>query len=195
MNHMNQIILASKNKGKIKEFNELLNTTDYQCISMEDAGFKEDIEEGGKSLSENAFLKAQAIFQQTGIACLSEDSGLFIEALDGEPGIFSARYGGNHKNDVDNIALVLKMMSGKSNRRAYFEAILCFIQPEGKINYFKGKVHGQISDNPMGDNGFGYDPIFIPDGFQQTFAELGNKVKNDISHRAIAAKKFQTFIL
>ncbi len=187
---MQKIVIASKNKGKLKEINELLNDTSYIAISMEDAGFDEDIEENGKTLEENAYIKAKAIFDKVNICVMADDSGLFIDALGGEPGIFSARYAGEPKSNEANITKVLSKLSNEGNRTAHFGAVICFINAQGIVQYFEGKVHGKILHEKSGDKGFGYDPIFQPDGYDHSFAVLSDDIKNAISHRAIAIQKF-----
>lgn len=189
-----QLILASRNKGKIKEIEFLLKDSPYEVIGMDAAGFAEDIEETGTTLTENAELKARYLHLKTGNAVLAEDSGLFIDALDGAPGIWSARYAGSHGNDLANIELVLQNMEGQTNRTAHFAACLCFIDHEGTAHYFTGSLHGTITHEPIGQNGFGYDPIFIPNGYDVTNAQLDPAVKNRMSHRAEAIGKWLGFI-
>jgi XTP/dITP diphosphohydrolase len=180
-----KLILASNNKGKIKEVKAILAPKNVDITSMAEIGFDEDIEESGVTLHENAFLKASAIYEKYGIPVLSDDSGLFIDALQGKPGVHSARYAGEHKNDKDNIAKVLSDMESHSNRSAHFACVMCLII-DGTPIYFEGKVHGTIAFECSGDGGFGYDPIFIPQGESKSFGELDAEYKNTFSHRARA---------
>lgn len=190
-----KLILASRNKGKIKEIEFLLKDSTYEVIGMDAAGFYDDIEETGTTLAENAELKARYLYHKTGKAVLAEDSGLFIDALDGDPGIWSARYAGKHGDDLGNLKLVLQNMQGQSNRTAHFAACLCFIDQEGTAHFFTGSLHGVITREPIGQNGFGYDPIFIPDGYEVTNAQLDPAVKNSMSHRAEAISRWLEFMM
>lgn len=189
-----QLILASRNKGKIKEIEFLLKDSPYEVIGMDAAGFSDDIEETGNTLAENAELKARYLHHKTGKAVLAEDSGLFIDALGGAPGIWSARYAGSHGDDVANLELVLQNMQGHNNRTAHFAACLCFIDHGGIAHFFTGSLHGTITHEPIGLNGFGYDPIFIPNGYEVTNAQLDPAVKNSMSHRAEAIGKWLEYI-
>ncbi len=188
------LILASRNKGKIKEIEFLLKDSPYAVIGMEAAGFTDDIEETGTTLEENAAIKARYLHNKTGQAVLAEDSGLFVDALNGAPGIWSARYAGSHGNDKANLQLVLQNMEGQTNRTAHFAACLCFIDHHGTSHFFKGSLHGTITHEPIGQNGFGYDPIFIPDGYEVTNAQLNPAVKNSMSHRAEAIGKWLGYL-
>lgn len=186
---MKSIIFASKNRGKIKELNQLLHDFGLNVITMEDAGFTDDIEENGNTLEENALIKAKAIYQVTSKSVIADDSGLFVDALDGAPGIYSARYAGIQKSSADNNDLLLKNLLDITNRKAHFAAVLCLIEEDGGVHYFRGEVHGKIGHNPEGNAGFGYDPLFIPDGYEVSFGLLSDEIKNNISHRAEATKK------
>jgi XTP/dITP diphosphohydrolase len=186
---MQTIILASKNKGKIKEMNQLLHDYNIKVVTMEEAGFMDDIVEDGNSLEENAFIKANAIFQKTKQIVIADDSGLFVKALQGAPGIYSARYAGDQKNSEDNNELLLKNLVGQVERNAYFAAVICMIDQEGISAYFRGEIHGKIDDKLSGAKGFGYDPLFIPNEYDKSFGELEDEIKNKISHRAEATKK------
>lgn len=189
-----KLILATRNAGKLRECQYLLRDTPYQVIGLEDAGFEEDIEETGTTLEENATIKARHIYQKTQCAVLAEDSGLFVEVLDGSPGVFSARYAGIHGNDGANWQLLLKNMEGMSNRKASFKACLCYIDDHGTEHFFNGILNGQIAHEANGSHGFGYDPIFIPDGYDVTNAQLDPAVKNSISHRAKAIAGWLDFL-
>jgi XTP/dITP diphosphohydrolase len=188
-----EVILASKNKGKIREIQEILHPYNITVHGMEDVGFDDEIIESGTTLAENAYIKAKAIHDKTGQAVLADDSGLFVNALQGAPGVFSARYAGVHKNDIENYTLLLKNMEKVKDRSAYFSACICYLNSDGMDKYFTGNVYGKIILEPIGYNGFGYDPIFMPNGFDQTFAELSSDIKNIISHRARAVEALMTF--
>jgi XTP/dITP diphosphohydrolase len=187
------LIIASNNKGKIKEFEKLLDPSLFTFKSLSEVGFDKDIEETGSTLEENANIKAQAIWDQFKIPVISDDSGLFIDALNGAPGVYSARYAGEHKSDQDNIDKVLKNLRYENNKKAHFGCVLCLIINK-EVHYFEGKVHGEIREEREGNGGFGYDPIFQPDGYGQTFGTLSSEVKNGISHRAMAMKKLVHFL-
>lgn len=165
---------------------------EFEIKDLNDLGFDKEIEETGKSLEENALIKARYFKEVTGLNCIAEDSGLEVEALNNEPGIYSARYAGLQRSDPDNIQLLLFKMKNIPNRKAQFRTIIACKLDEQEL-LFEGIVRGVIAENPRGDSGFGYDPVFIPDGYQQTFAELGIDVKTKISHRSKAVKKMIQF--
>lgn len=186
-----ELIFATHNNNKVKEVTKMLPS--YLTMkSLTDINFFEEIEETGKTFEENALLKAKTIFEKTGKNIFADDSGLVIEALDGAPGVYSARYAGTGK-DEDNIAKALKELDGKTNRKAYFISIFCLIL-NGEEYFFEGRVNGTIATEIMGDNGFGYDPIFIPDGFSKSFAQMTAEEKNAISHRGKAVEKLNDFL-
>lgn len=185
------IIIATTNKGKLDEFKSLLK--DYTILSNKDIGYYEEIDETGCTLEENALLKADTIFNYAHEAVLAEDSGLFIEALGGEPGIRSARYAGEPVNAANNIDLVLDKLRHKTQRKAYFKTVICYKEKEHH-HFFEGIINGVITQERSGNSGFGYDPIFIPDGYAETFASLPVEKKNQISHRSMAIQKFLHFL-
>lgn len=185
---MKEIVIASKNKGKIRELNALLHDIGYTTITMEKAGVADDIVEDGDSLRSNALIKASYLYQKLGKAVMADDSGLFIDALYGQPGIHSARYAGTGSSE-DNIDKVLGLMKAHSNRNAHFAAVICHIDGNGVAHFYEGRVHGMITHDRSGAGGFGYDPIFVPDGYADTFAVLSEETKNKISHRAKAMAK------
>ena len=191
---MKKIILASNNPDKIKELKEILKNLDYKIISKSEAGFSEDIEETGKTLEENASLKAKAIYEKAGECVISDDTGLFVEALKGELGVKTARYAGENCSYDDNVEKLLNNLKGEKNRKAYFKTVLVFIGKDGKEIYFEGKINGKIATEKKGDSGFGYDPIFIPEGYDESFAQLGLDTKNKISHRKLAMNKLLEFL-
>lgn len=186
-----ELIFATHNNNKVKEVTKMLPSY-LSMKSLTAIDFFEEIEETGKTFEENALLKAKTIFNETGKNVFADDSGLVIEALDGAPGVYSARYAGTGK-DEDNIAKALKELDGKTNRKAYFISIFCLILNE-KEYFFEGRVNGTIATEIMGNNGFGYDPIFIPDGFSKSFAQMTPEEKNAISHRGKAIEKLNDFL-
>jgi len=195
MENKKVLIFATSNNNKIIEANKLLKSaTPYIIISKEDAGIPDDIPETGTTIEENAIQKANYIYVNFKKNCFAEDTGLIIDALNGEPGIYSGRYAGEDKDDKKNIEKVLNNIKNKTNRTARFQTVIALIL-DGKMYAFEGKVEGKIIDTPRGTKGFGYDPIFVPDGFDKTFAELGLEIKNKISHRAKAMEKLKTFLL
>jgi len=186
-----ELIFATHNNNKVKEVTKMLPSY-LSMKSLTDINFFDEIEETGTTFEKNAQLKAKTIFDKTGKNIFADDSGLVIEALDGAPGVYSARYAGTGK-DEDNIAKALKELEGKTNRKAYFISIFCLIL-DGKEYFFEGRVNGTIATEIMGDNGFGYDPIFILDGFSKSFAQMSPEEKNAISHRGKAVEKLNDFL-
>ncbi len=190
---MIELVLASANSGKILEIREILGER-FFLKGLKDIGIFEEIPETGKTFHENAFLKSKYVFDKTGLNVFSDDSGLCIKALNGAPGVYSARFAGEPKSDEKNIQLVLEKMNDLEDRSAYFICVIALIW-KGTIYYFEGRVDGRIAEYPRGKNGFGYDPIFIPNGFNNTLAELSAEVKNQLSHRYIALKKMKDFLI
>ena len=188
---MKEIVLASANKKKIAELNELLQG--FSVLSLKDIGFDAEIEEPYFTFEENAFQKANTIYSFCGKNVLADDSGICVEALDYKPGVLSARYAGAAADDNANLQKLLQDIQGKENRKAFYKAVLCLIW-NGETHYFDGECHGTLIDIPVGTNGFGYDPIFVPEGYTETFAQLPASVKQQISHRAQAMKKMVAFI-
>jgi XTP/dITP diphosphohydrolase len=187
-----EIIVATSNIHKLHELRNLLPDS-FKIKSLRDIGYDTEIIENGTTFSENALIKARQVANDTGINTLADDSGLEVEALNGAPGIFSARYAGANASDKDNVNKVLDAMQGKNNRKARFVAVIVLIL-NGIEHTFLGTVEGRLTLRPEGINGFGYDPIFIPSGYQKTFAELPAAVKAEISHRASAARELIKFI-
>jgi XTP/dITP diphosphohydrolase len=186
-----QLFLASNNSHKIKELQELLGNSS-NILTPKDFPLYPEPDESGNSLEENAAIKAIAGFNFTGLTTLSDDSGLFVESLGGEPGVQSAYYGGKPSNSLNNIDKLLFELKEKSNRKAYFQTIIAWY--DGKeLLYFKGEIKGRIIQKVKGKTGFGYDPVFIPDGYETTFAEMSESEKNAISHRANALKEFSNY--
>lgn len=182
-----KIILASNNPGKIKEFKEILSKFNIEVVSLKELGFNEEIVEDGLTFKENAIIKAKTIYQKYQIPVISDDSGLCVDALNGAPGIYSARYGGV-ETDLDRTNLVLEHMKDKTDRKAHFHCSIVLYLSEGEYHHFEGKVYGTLDYEVKGENGFGYDVIFIPNGFSDTFGIISSEIKNKISHRAQAIK-------
>lgn len=182
-----KIIFASNNKNKIKEINELLNNK-FEIISLTEAGITEDIAEPYFTFQENALAKAQYVFDKTGLPTFSEDSGLIVPSLNGEPGVLSARYAGLQKSDSDNNAKLLASLTADHDRAAYYNTTICYIDADKTIHYFEGQCHGSIATQLEGNGGFGYDPLFIPKGYESTFGTLDPNIKKAISHRSKATQ-------
>lgn len=189
---MKTLYFASQNKHKIQEINQVLDGK-YLVKSAYDLGQTEELEETGNTLESNALQKARFIHQKFKVNCFADDSGLEVESLNNEPGVYSARYAGEQRNANDNMDLLLKKLENKSNRSASFKTVIALIVDD-KEYIFEGKIDGEITLEKRGKNGFGYDPVFVPNGHQKTFAEMNPDEKNAISHRAVAVKKLVEFI-
>lgn len=187
-----KIVFATNNANKLKEIKDIVGDR-FEILSLNDINCHEEIEETGATFQENALIKAQHVKLNYGYDCFADDSGLEVYALNGEPGIFSSRYAGENGNSTANMNKLLKNLEGEENRNARFRTVIALIF-NGETHYFEGTVSGTIIDDKRGGNGFGYDPIFVPDGYQKTFAELEEKEKNLISHRAKATKKLIEFL-
>ena len=179
-----QLVFATHNPNKLKEVQALLPAS-ITLLSLDDIGCTEEIEETGTTLTENAYIKARHVRDRYGLNCFADDSGLEIDALDGAPGVISARYAGPQKDNEANILKVWNTLANKTNKAAQFRTIIALCMGKEEKD-FEGIVRGKLIHEKRGEKGFGYDPIFIPDGYTQTFAELGKDVKNKISHRARA---------
>lgn len=186
------ICFTTNNAHKLKEVKEIVGDS-IELLSLSDIGFSGDIPETHETLEENSLEKAQYIFDRFNIPVFSDDSGLEVSALDGHPGVHTAHYSGS-RDAVANMSKVLAELKSESNRKARFRAVITYINQEGRIDQFEGIVDGQIADDMSGADGFGYDPIFIPDGYDRTFAELSSEIKNTISHRKRALEKLVQFI-
>ena len=187
-----KLIFASNNQHKIDELKAFAGK-EIEIFSLKDAGIDIDIPEPHNTLEENASEKSRAIYQLTGDDCFSEDTGLEIEALNGEPGVKSARYAGDARSFKDNIEKVLNKLANKTTRKARFRAVISLIIG-GNETQFEGICNGKIIDSPIGTEGFGYDPIFIPDGSERSFAEMSIEEKNQFNHRTKAAAKLVAFL-
>ena len=192
MNKEFELVFATSNKGKYNEVKKMM-PRNINLLSLNDLNFIGDIQETGKTLKQNAKIKSDFIFNKFGINCFADDSGLEIDSLNGMPGIYSARFAGKTCNSNDNIEKVWKLLTGYKNTDAKFKSILS-LNIDGKTFFFEGKINGKIIFNKRGTNGFGYDSIFIPNGYNKTFAELNSVEKNEISHRSEALKRLIIFL-
>lgn len=187
---MKELVIASNNKGKINEIRSLIN--DINLLSLADINYTQEIPEPFDSFDENAFTKAQTIFEFCGKNVFADDSGLCVSALNNAPGAISAHYSGE-RNDEKNVDVVLQKLQGSEDRSAHYIAVICLIWDE-ETYFFEGICNGKIADARQGSGGFGYDPIFIPEGYDKTFGELPAEIKNEISHRGKAVRKMVAFI-
>jgi len=186
-----ELVFATNNINKTLEVASLLEGQ-YSVLNLTDIGCTTDIPETGSTFEENATLKSRYVVDHYNLDCFADDSGLEIEALNQEPGIFSARYSGQ-RNDEENLNLVLQKMEGMQNRKANFRTVISLIK-DNEVHIFEGVIYGNIREKPSGNQGFGYDPIFEPEGYDLTFAEMTMVKKNEISHRALAMQKLISFL-
>ena len=188
-----KLILASNNNKKLRELGEILSDMDVELLSQREAGCDFEVEETGTTFAENAYLKAKAVADATGLAAVADDSGLMVEALNGEPGVYSARYapGGHEASDEEKYEYLLSKLVNVEHRAAKVVSSICCILPDGSIIRTEGECRGEILREPAGEGGFGYDPVFMPQGYDRSMAELGTEVKNRISHRANALREFK----
>ena len=189
---MKQIVFSTHNENKLKEIKKILSDK-FKILGLSDLNCDHEIIESGKTLAQNAYIKASFINKSYNIDCFADDTGLEIKSLNGEPGVYSARYAGDECSSEKNIEKVLNSLSSKKCRKAVFKTVICLIFNNEK-HFFEGKVYGSISPKIIGKQGFGYDPIFIPDGFNKTFSQMSIDEKNRISHRAIAVEKLSKFL-
>lgn len=190
---MKEILLATANAHKLEEFSNILDK-DYSIRSLKDYPELPEIDETGSTLEENAGIKAKTLASHTGSTTIADDSGLIIPALNGAPGIHSARYAGQHGNDAANRKLLLHNLENIDDRSAYFECAIVLCYPDGETRYFSGRLHGRIGYEEKGNNGFGYDSIFIPEGSSKTLAEYSAEEKNQISHRRRAIDRLLQYL-
>ena len=183
------IVLATRNKGKVKEIKELLGSFDIEIKSLDDFGPIPEVTEDGSSFEDNAYLKAYFTAKVLGLPAIADDSGLVVDALEGAPGVYSARFAGENATDKENNSKLLREMAGKTNRKAHFETAVIIAVPRGPALTYVGKVEGEIAESPVGDNGFGYDPLFYYPPMSKTFAQMTGEEKNSISHRGKAIKE------
>ena len=188
------LVVATGNMEKMNEFRRILPT--YSFVTMKEAGFFEEIEENGETFEENALIKARAVCRATGKAAIADDSGLTVDALDGAPGIYSARYAGEGASDSDLYHKLLREMKDvpEEKRTAAFVSVIAFVTPEGEEKTFRGECKGVITYAPKGENGFGYDPVFMVPSIGKTFAEMNMEEKNAISHRGRALALFKDYM-
>lgn len=189
---MKKICLATNNQGKAKELKELLGET-FEILTLQEIGCTEEIEETAETFEGNSLIKARHVFENYGIDCVADDSGLEVDALGGAPGIYSARYAGEHGNHEKNMEKLLSELGNETNRKAQFRTVVTYIE-NGQKHHFEGIVEGEITKTQKGNGGFGYDPIFRPNGFERTFAEMSSKEKNPISHRGKAIGRLLEFL-
>lgn len=193
-----KFVLATQNQGKVREMRAILSRLGIEVISAAEAGVHLDVEETGTTFAENAFLKAQAVCQAAGLPAIADDSGLCVDALNGGPGVYSARYGGEGLDDKGRCMLLLQNMRGQTTRAAHFACAICCAFPNGDTVTAEGRCGGTIAFAPMGTDGFGYDPLFFVPDKAKTFAQLTAEEKNEISHRGRAltdfAKKLETYL-
>lgn len=190
---MKKLVFATNNAHKLEEIRAILGDK-VEILSLNDINCHADIPETADTLQGNAALKAQYIYENYGLDCFADDTGLEVEALNGAPGIYSARYAGGEGHDSEaNMKKLLSEMQDKDNRKARFRTVICLIEG-GEEHFFEGIVNGSIIRERKGGAGFGYDPVFMPDGYLETFAEMGNDEKNKISHRARAVQKLCEYL-
>ena len=186
-----KLIFATNNAHKLSEIKSAI--TNFDIIGLSESGIEEEIQETGDTLQENARQKARFIFDKYGFNCFADDTGLEVQALNGEPGVYSARYAGNSCSFEDNNKKLLSELKSKPNRNAQFRTVICLVI-EGEETYFEGVCAGEILTEYHGDKGFGYDPIFKPTGFSESFAQMKMEQKNEISHRGLAVKKLINYL-
>lgn len=181
-----KILIATNNKHKVEEISAIFKGTGAELVSPKDIGLHVDVEEDGTTFAENALKKAEGFRKASGLAVIADDSGLTVEALGGDPGVYSARYGGEGLDDKGRTALLLKNLGDNKNRKAAFVCSIAMLLENGEKITAEGRCEGEIAYAPSGENGFGYDPVFIPTGYEKSFAELSGEEKNKISHRGLA---------
>jgi XTP/dITP diphosphohydrolase len=192
-----KILLATNNKHKVNEIKDILKNNNFELHTLSDVNIAVEVEEDKDSLEGNALKKAEDIFNISRLPTMADDTGLFVEALNGEPGVFSSRYAGENASYDDNCKKLLMVMIDipKGKRNAYFKTVVCFYKSENEYYFFDGICNGNITTEKHGEKGFGYDPLFIPDGFDNTYAEMSDAEKNSISHRGKAFKKVGEYLL
>lgn len=188
-----KLVFATNNKHKLDEVRKITSHHPVEIVSLAEINCFDDIPETADTLEGNALQKAHYIQEKFGLNCFADDTGLEVEALNNAPGVYSARYAGPGHDSEANMKKLLHEMEGKENRKARFRTVIALVW-NGKTYTFEGNVNGTITTAKRGENGFGYDPIFIPEGYDQTFAELGDNIKNQISHRAKAVEKLDEFL-
>ena len=187
-----KLVLASKNKKKLVEMNDILSQLGIEVCSEAEAGVDVEVEETGTTFEENSLLKAKAVMEASGMPAIADDSGLCVDALNGAPGVYSARYGGEGLDDTARYRLLLENLRGQMTRTARFVSVITCCFPNGDVISARGECPGTISYAPMGEGGFGYDPVFFVPGLKKTFAQLSPEEKNAVSHRGKALEQFKT---
>ena len=189
---MKEIVFATNNSHKLSEIRDILGS-EFRVLALSEIGCHDDIPETAATLEGNAEIKARWVKEKYGYDCFADDTGLEVEALDGAPGVYSARYAGEQHNSADNVALLMKNMADKTNRNARFRTVIALIIGD-KLTLMDGIVNGKIIDELRGTNGFGYDPVFVPEDCDKTFAEMSHEEKNGISHRGRATAKLKQLL-
>ncbi|MBK9290412.1 MAG: non-canonical purine NTP diphosphatase [Bacteroidetes bacterium] len=189
---MKTLIFATNNKHKLEEIRAIAGQN-IHILSLSEIGFSGEIPETADTIAGNALQKARFIFEKFNLPVFADDTGLEVEALDGAPGVYSARYAGQNASYANNVKKLLKALSGKENRKARFVTVIALVDGNETL-LFEGVVNGHITSDIRGDGGFGYDPVFLPDGFEKTFAEMSPDEKNKISHRALATEKLISYL-
>ena len=187
-----KICFATNNQNKLKEIRSLIDDR-FEILSLQDIGCEKELPENQETIAGNSLEKAQYVYDRYQVNCFADDTGLEVDALDGEPGVYSARYAGTHRDSGDNIRLLLEKLKSEENRKARFRTVISLIN-DGKVDQFEGTAEGRIIDDLKGLHGFGYDPVFIPEHSDKTFAEMTLEEKNQLSHRAKAIRKLVSFL-
>lgn len=190
---MRELIFATHNRHKAREIQALL-PKGYAVQTLAELGYTDDIAETGKTLRANAEIKARTVFKHFGRPCFADDTGLMVDALQGAPGVYSARYAGPKATFDENVTKLLSQLQGAALRSARFTTVICYVDEQGKSHFTQGEVEGEITLERQGEGGFGYDPIFLPKGAAQTFAQMSAEAKNARSHRGQALSKFMDFL-
>jgi XTP/dITP diphosphohydrolase len=190
-----KLVVSTGNKHKVDEIKKILSDLDIEVLSKNDAAIEDfDVIEDGNTLEDNSIKKAKALADRSDYMVIADDSGLFVNALNGEPGVYSSRYAGEDGNDAKNNIKLLENLKDKEDRSAAFKTVITLITEDKKLYTVEGICPGTIGFEPSGDNGFGYDPLFIPEGYNETFAQLGEEIKNKISHRALALENLKIML-
>lgn len=192
MLRMETIVFATHNQNKLNEIKSILKER-FNVVGLTEIGCTEEIPENGATIAENAAIKARFVYEKYNLNCFADDTGLEVDALNGEPGVFSARYAGEPTDSVKNMEKLLFKLKNNSNRKARFRTVIVYVE-NGISTFSEGVVEGNITESKKGEKGFGYDPIFKPDGYKVTFAEMGSDEKNKISHRAKATQLFLQYL-
>ena len=188
-----ELVFATNNAHKLGEVSAML-PPGIRLLSLEEIGFRDEIPETGHTLEANAEIKARTIFEFAGRPVIADDTGLFVHALNGDPGVYSARYAGEQADFAANCALLLKNLEGKTERKAEFVTVVCLVDSHGRAHFFRGEVAGSIATEMLGEKGFGYDPLFLPDGGTKSYAQMPAEEKNAMSHRRLAVHEVLSYL-